>query len=213
MASLTQFDSLIARKSLLKHPFYVKWSKGELTMDDMKVYAKEYFHLARRVPGIVERVRERALERQPELVKFIEENIREEKEHTELWKRFAKSLGISEQELLAHQPSTLVIAAVEGLEKGAEGTFEEAVATMYALERELPAIAETKKDGLCRFYGLTGEDAHIYFDEHLKEQDHLNVWLTVDVSPEVESAVDASLANQNKVLDAVCDVAGLGDCM
>ncbi|PIR53320.1 hypothetical protein COU76_01675 [Candidatus Peregrinibacteria bacterium CG10_big_fil_rev_8_21_14_0_10_49_10] len=66
---------------------------------------------------------------------------------------------------------------------------------------------------MCRFYGLTGEDAHIYFDEHLKEQDHLNVWLTVDVSPEVESAVDASLANQNKVLDAVCDVAGLGDCM
>ncbi|PIR49946.1 pyrroloquinoline quinone biosynthesis protein PqqC, partial [Candidatus Peregrinibacteria bacterium CG10_big_fil_rev_8_21_14_0_10_54_7] len=165
MASLSQFDDLIASRSLLRHPFYVAWSRGELTLDDLRVYAKEYFQLARRVPAIVERVRERALEREPALVDAIEHNLQEEREHTELWKRFARSLGIPEEELLSYEPSAEVLDAVEGLVQGAEGTFEEAVATMYALERELPEISQTKKEGLARFYGLKSEDAHIYFDE------------------------------------------------
>lgn len=211
MASLTQFDALIASKSLLKHPFYVKWTKGELTMDDMRVYAKEYFELARRVPGIVERVRRRAVEKRPDLLPFIDENIREETEHVGLWKRFAGSLGISERELLSYRPSAKVVEAVMELEQAADGTFEEGVAVMYALERELPEIARTKKEGLCKFYGLTGADAHIYFDEHLKEEKHLSVWLTVDVSQVEEEAVRGSLESQNKVLDAVCDAAGI--CM
>ena len=210
MASLAQFDDLISSKSLLKHPFYVAWSKGELTMDDMKVYAREYFQLARRVPAIVERVRERAIEKKPEIVDAIEHNLQDEIEHIELWKRFASSLGISEEELLAYRPSQKVLDAVAGLENGAEGTFDEAVSTMYALERELPEISQTKKDGLCEFYNLTSEDAHIYFDEHLKEAKHLNVWLTVDVTQqEAEGAINDSLENQNKVLDAVCDVCGM----
>lgn len=210
MATLKQFDDLIASQSLLKHPFYVKWSAGELTTDDMKAYAKEYFHLAKRVPAIVERVRDRAIERRPDMVDVIEHNLEDETMHIELWKRFAMSLGISETELLEYKPSAKVQKAVEGLVKGAEGTFEEGVATMYALERELPEISQTKKDGLCKFYGLTSEDAHIYFDEHLKEAKHINVWLNVDVSEkEAEASVRRSLANQNQVLDAVCDVAGI----
>ncbi|PIQ75681.1 pyrroloquinoline quinone biosynthesis protein PqqC [Candidatus Peregrinibacteria bacterium CG10_big_fil_rev_8_21_14_0_10_49_24] len=210
MANLKQFDDLIASRSLLKHPFYVKWSAGELTMDDMKAYAKEYFHLAKRVPAIVERVRDRAIERRPDMVDVIEHNLEDETMHIELWKRFAMSVGVSEKELMEYKPSAKVQKAVEGLVKGAEGTFEEGVATMYALERELPEISQTKKDGLCKFYGLTGEDAHIYFDEHLKEAKHINVWLNVDVSEkEAEASVRESLANQNQVLDAVCDVAGI----
>ena len=210
MANLKQFDDLIASRSLLKHPFYVKWSAGELTMDDMKAYAKEYFHLAKRVPAIVERVRDRAIERRPDMVDVIEHNLEDETMHIELWKRFAMSVGVSEKELMEYKPSAKVQKAVEGQVKGAEGTFEEGVATMYALERELPEISQTKKDGLCKFYGLTGEDAHIYFDEHLKEAKHINVWLNVDVSEkEAEASVRESLANQNQVLDAVCDVAGI----
>jgi len=157
----------------------------------------------------VERVRERALEREPALVDAIEHNLQEEREHTELWKRFARSLGIPEEELLSYEPSAEVLDAVEGLVQGAEGTFEEAVATMYALERELPEISQTKKEGLARFYGLKSEDAHIYFDEHLQEAKHLSVWLAVDVSEEVGGAIERSMQHQNAVLDAVCDVCGM----
>src|SRR3989344_5637722 len=120
---LSQLDSLIASRSLLKHPFYQKWSKGELTLGDMRIYAKEYFHLVERIPGIVARVRDRATD-----AKFraqIEENMHEEQEHVALWKRFAKSLGVSEQELSEHQASPTVIAAVASLESLADEGLEE----------------------------------------------------------------------------------------
>lgn len=215
MTTLKVFDDLIASRSLLQHPFYVKWSKGELSMDDMNVYAKEYFHLAKRIPGIVERVKNRAIEQSPDMQAMIQENMEEEQEHVGLWKRFANSLGITNEELEAYQPSETVQSAVQALEEVAEGTFEDGIAAMYALEKELPEIAATKKEGLCKFYGLESEDAHIYFDEHLKEEKHLQVWLSVQVNDvQAEAAVSKSLEAQNKVLDAVCEVAGIDcDCM
>ena len=41
-------DSLIEERNILKHPFYVAWECGELTRDDLAVYARisvSYTHL------------------------------------------------------------------------------------------------------------------------------------------------------------------------
>ncbi|MSR87222.1 pyrroloquinoline quinone biosynthesis protein PqqC [Candidatus Peribacteria bacterium] len=206
--SLSTLDPLIASRSLLNHPFYLKWSKGELTLDDLRIYAKEYFHLVERIPGIVDRVRARVRDR--DLQMRIGESMREEQEHVELWKRFAKSLGISEVELTAHTPSQKVIDAVQSLEQVAEQGAEEGITAMYAMEAELPKIAETKKNGLCAFYGLTSEDAQIYFDEHLKEEKHLAVWRSFEVDNDrAQAAASTSLTAQNQVLDAVCEKCGI----
>src|SRR3989344_5948331 len=174
MITLSSLDPVIASRSLLQHPFYLRWSKGELTMDDMQAYAKEYFHLVERVPGIVARVRDRATD--GAMRERITQNMQEEQGHVALWKRFAKSVGVSEAELAAHVPSEKVQAAVRHLENTAEQGFEQGVTLMYALELELPKIAYTKKDGLAKFYGLTSEDAQCYFDEHMEEEQHLQVW-------------------------------------
>lgn len=206
--TLSALDPQIAAKSLLKHPFYVRWSKGELTKDELKVYAKEYFHLVERIPGVVERIRDRVTD--PVLRAQIEENRAEEQEHVGLWKRFAKSLGINEQELVSYKPSQKTTDAVISLEGLAEQGMEQGIVAMYALEAELPAIAATKKDGLCKFYGLESEDAQIYFDEHLKEEKHLEVWRKFSVDESGAHAVaDASLIAQNSILDAVCDECGI----
>lgn len=208
---LSQFDSLIASKSLLKHPFYQKWSKGELTLNDMKIYAKEYFHLVERIPGMVASVRDRAADRN--LKNQIDRNVREEQEHVELWKRFAKSVGVSEKELTEYTPSQTVRSAVQNLEKACQGTFSEGVTAIYALELELPAIAKTKKEGLCDFYNLTSEDAQIYFDEHLNEEKHLDVWRSMPIEGDLEEAAETSLAAQHQVLDGVCEICGIRmDC-
>ncbi len=206
--TLSALDALITSRSLLKHPFYQKWSKGELTLGDLRVYAKEYFHLVERIPGMVSRVRARVRDR--DLQGRIDENIREETEHIELWKRFAKSLGISESELMSHRPSQMVMDAVASIEVLAERGMEEGIVGMYALEAELPKIAATKKDGLCTFYGLMSEDAHVYFDEHLKEEEHLKVWRAFSVDAErAHAAAETSLAAQHQVLDAVCALRGI----
>lgn len=210
--TLSTLDPLIDSQSLLKHPFYQKWSKGELTLGDLRVYAKEYFHLVDRIPGIVARVKDRITD--PALKSRIAENEVEEMEHVDLWKRFAWSLGLSEQELLDYQPSQKVIDAVQSLETLAEQGTDEGIAAMYALEAELPKIAQTKKQGLCDFYGLDSEDAQIYFDEHLKEEKHLEVWraFSVDTDRGTQAAA-TSLTAQNRVLDAVCDACGISmDC-
>ena len=212
MNTLTSLHDLIATQSLLKHPFYQKWSKGELTKEDLAFYAKEYFHLVERIPGIVARVHERATDAQSRLK--ISGNIMEEQEHTKLWKRFARSLGISEKELLAHVPSMKTQQAIRSLEKTCEESFEAGVAAVYAIELELPKIAETKKQGLSDFYGLTSEDAQIYFDEHLKEEEHLQVWRSMPMEAcDLTEAARTSMAAQNQVLDAVCEGRGISmDC-
>jgi pyrroloquinoline-quinone synthase len=208
MISLSSFDNLIASRSLLRHPFYLKWSKGELTQEDLVVYAKEYYHLVKHVPGLVSRIKDRVSDK--DLRAKIEENEREEKEHIALWERFALSLGVSDQELAQYQPSTIVCDAVATLEAIMEKSAEEGIAAMYALERELPAIAATKKEGLLKFYGLSSTDAHAYFDEHLGEEKHLEVWRVFPVRfAEAKSAVERSLDAQHKVLDAVCVLRGI----
>lgn len=206
--SLSVLDPMIEGHTLLKHPFYLRWSRGELTVDDLRAYAKEYFHLVERVPGIVARVKDRIPnDRRRRFGRIVEENRREEVHHIDLWKRFAKSLGISEEELQNHKPSSKTCDAVERLEEGAEGNFEDAVTTMYALEHELPLIAKTKKDGLCRFYGLTGEDARCYFDEHEKEEKHLSVWREISVDDvRAPSVARHCLDAQHSLLDAVCEL-------
>ncbi len=204
--TLSSLDPIIASRSLLKHPFYQKWSKGELTRDDLRIYAKEYFHLVSRIPGIVASVAARAAD--AEARKMISKNVTEEQEHVQLWKRFAKSLGISEAELVAYTPSEKARAAVRSLASLAEKDFSSGVTAVYALELELPAIATTKKQGLCDFYGLTSEDAQIYFDEHLKEEGHLNVWRALKADASEDAARD-SMAAQNQVLDAVCEKCGI----
>lgn len=206
--SLSSFDSLIASKSLLKHPFYVRWTKGELSMDDMKVYAREYYALVSAVPEVVSIVLERAKAERPEIVAFIEKNMKEEQEHVALWERFASSMGITIEELRAYQPSASMQAAIQSLKDAVSTSLDAGISAVYAFERELPEIAQTKKEGLVQFYGLTSEDAHVYFDEHLNEEEHLQVWRDAAKSAD-EGAVVASMAAQNKALDAVCEVAGI----
>lgn len=208
---LARLDSIIQKYSLLKHPFYVRWIRGELSLEDLRVYAKEYFHLVKRIPGIVAKVRERMPKQYGERLKhFAEENEREENEHVLLWKRFAKSLGIPKEELELYVPSALTQATVSTLEGLAGRSFGDGVVTMYSIERELPEIARTKKEGLLTFYGLSSADAHAYFDEHIQEEKHLRVWREVAVNGKrARETAEQSLQAQNQLLNAVCGLRGI----
>ena len=211
--NIASFDNIITGNSVLTHYFYEqKWNNGELTEQDMQTYAKEYYHLVKAMPELVKVLLSKATECEEGLRKAIEHNLSDENNHIEMWERFASSFGVSKAELLAYQPSQGMQDAVAELFILAEKSLHDAVAVMYALELDLPQIAKTKKDGLCKFYNKpeSNEDAHIYFDEHLKEEKHINVWKSFNISPErVHSTVLKTLATQHKVLDAICDEAGI----
>jgi len=57
MPSLVELIDLeIQNRSLLKHPFYQMWSNGELTLDHLQGYSKEYSQLVNAIPKMVENV-------------------------------------------------------------------------------------------------------------------------------------------------------------
>ena len=53
---LTDIDNEVERRSLLKHKFYQMWSNGELSLDQLKGYSKEYFQLVKIVPKLVHNI-------------------------------------------------------------------------------------------------------------------------------------------------------------
>jgi hypothetical protein len=46
-----QLDARIGKYDLLCHPFYKAWSAGELTRDDLREYAQDYYHQVEAFPS------------------------------------------------------------------------------------------------------------------------------------------------------------------
>jgi len=167
MSSLVELIDLeIQNRSLLKHPFYQKWSNGELTLDHLQGYSKEYSQLVNAIPKMVENVGMLTTDKKTHFA--IVENQKEESEHIELWAKFASSLGVSKNILLRYGGSIDTNLAISKLINLTSGSFEEAICAMYAYEMELPKISRSKIDGLKGFYNITGTDAIEYFKTHKK---------------------------------------------
>lgn len=206
---IERIDSEIEGRSLLKHPFYQMWSEGKLTLDHLRGYSKEYFQLVKAVPEFVENIS--ALTADPSIKESVEQNMKEESEHIEQWIRFAGAIGIQRKELVNYIATEKTNDAISDLTHITSLSLEQAVAAMYAYEKELPKISRSKIDGLKKFYGMSdGTDATNYFEIH-EEADvrHAAVWRNIiqkiPVAKE-QLAFDAavlSLEIQNKLLDSV----------
>jgi pyrroloquinoline-quinone synthase len=208
MNIVERIDSEIEKRSLLKHPFYQMWSEGKLTVDHLKGYSKEYFQLVKAVPVMVENIATNS----PTVNPDIANNAAEEASHIEPWTRFAKSLGVSSDELSAYQGDERANVAVAAMKKLSRLSFEQSVAAMYAYEAELPKISRAKIDGLKKFYAMNSKDANEYFEIH-EEADvrHAQVWrdLLLAMPEEKQNgayhAAIESLQAQNHLLDSVME--------
>jgi pyrroloquinoline-quinone synthase len=208
MSLLVRIDAEIEKQSLLKHPFYRKWSDGELTKKNLAGYSLEYFQLVKAVPRMVSNVGSFA---RPGRMGLIKENLAEELTHIDPWVRFAGSLGVKRSMLEGYPGAPATLSAVDALNRLTASSFTEGAAAMYAYEKELPKISRSKIDGLKKHYGMEGKDATNYFELH-EEADvrHAAVWrsfLARTSQPEevVMNAVTGSLKAQNALLDSVMD--------
>ena len=205
MNIVQRIDSEIERRSLLKHSFYQMWSEGKLTIDHLQGYSLEYFQLVKAIPKFVRRIAAKMMDNED-----IANNAKEEAEHVEPWVRFATALGVSRNDLFDYSGAGMTNAAVTRMMELADASFEEAVATMYAYEMELPKISRSKIDGLKKFYGMNSEDATKYFEIH-EEADvkHAQVWreilnkIPADKQEAALVAAVESLKAQNMLLDSV----------
>ncbi|MFB5615603.1 MAG: TenA family transcriptional regulator [Nitrosopumilus sp.] len=204
MNIIQKIDEMIEERSLLKHPFYQMWSDGKLTKESLAGYSKEYFQLVKAVPAFMAPIIEKAPD---SVVSELVENQQEESDHIKPWIAFAGELGISEDELISYSGTAKTQKAVSDLNE-LMVTFDGGSSAMYAFEKEIPKISQTKLDGLAEFYGMTSDEATEYFKLHTEADiRHAASWRnileksSIDYHKLVEIA-DKSISAQNLLLDS-----------
>src|SRR6476646_7718684 len=98
---LDQIDRDIAEKHLLKHPFYLAWTRGELSKEALADYARQYYYHVAAFPTYLSAVHAQC-DDQPTRRQLLDNLIDEEAgspNHPELWLKFAEGLGLTNSEV------------------------------------------------------------------------------------------------------------------
>jgi pyrroloquinoline-quinone synthase len=167
---IDELREVIEARSLLKHPFYQAWQRGELRLEDLSGYAEQYYAHVLAFPQYVSSAHAICPdqgERQELLENLIEEE-RGEENHPELWLRFAEGVGATRAQVegAAALPRTRALVDLYR-EATSRRSFAEACAALYVYESQVPEVAKTKIDGLKRFYGIDDARSLEFFEVHI----------------------------------------------
>ena len=143
------------RHDVLNHPFYTRWSAGELTRAELADYSGQYRHAVESIADLSTYAAER-LPEHPDLAGHAEE----EHAHVALWDGFVEAVGGS----TAAAPTAETEACVE-VWSDRDGTLA-ALGRLYAIESGQPAISQTKLEGLREHYGIDSPAGTGYFTVH-----------------------------------------------
>ena len=198
---LSELDAHIAKYDLLCHPFYKAWSAGELTRDDLREYAQDYYHHVEAFPSYLATLAERLEDgeaRRAVLANMADENGGDDAApHAHLWLDFAEGMG-SSCDLAGHAPVTEVLQLIEHMESVArEGSTEEALAAFYAYESQVPRVAKEKERGLRAMYSANDKTCGYFTLHATADVYHSQVW-----RKQLEKRVAANPEKAEKALDA-----------
>ena len=140
-------DSKISEYNLLDHPFYQAWRVGELPIEALKCYAREYGAFISTMPKGWETLKDT-------------ETAEEETEHIDMWADFADGLNTEVSEAQIPQVKSLLDTAEDLFSQS-----ETALGALYAFEAQQPATAKSKLAGLKEFYQLP-KKVEPYFETH-----------------------------------------------
>jgi pyrroloquinoline-quinone synthase len=202
---LAKIDAAIAEKSLLKHPFYQDWQMGKLTRQDLQLYASQYY---RHVEAFPKHLRVLAARTEGPIRDIVLENLAEEENpsqpHPKLWRDFAATVGVNEEDITCCPALPGTQAVVETFrEIVGDRTVAEAVAALYAYEAQVPEIATTKIEGLQKFYGVSSSKGLAYFAVHEEaDKAHRAAWRNW-LEEHAHGDEAEILATTNEALDAL----------
>ena len=144
-----------SRWNVLDHPFYTRWSKGELTLDELGRYSGQYRHAVEAIASMSASAAEAAPER-ADLTRHADE----EAAHVRLWDGFVGAVGGSTDADAGAETTECVDAWT------ADDGLLETLARLYAIESGQPEISRTKREGLASFYGIENGSGTAYFRVH-----------------------------------------------
>ncbi|MGE5207877.1 MAG: CADD family putative folate metabolism protein [Alphaproteobacteria bacterium] len=168
---LDKIDHTIAAKHLLKHPFYLAWTRGELSREALADYARQYYHHVAAFPTYLSAAHAKCddLTTRKTLLNNLIDEEAGSPNHPELWLQFADGLGIAASEVREAEkwPETQnLIDTFRSLCR--DGSTVEGLAALYAYESQIPAICESKIDGLKKHYGFADPNHYEYFSVHIE---------------------------------------------
>jgi pyrroloquinoline-quinone synthase len=177
MQLFERIDEARERWNVLRHPFYLRWERGELTRDELAFYAGEYRHAVVALAGAA-------------VASGDEGHAREEREHVALWDDFAAAVA-------AEPPADPLPQTRECAEAWSPEDELEALAVLSAVEAAQPAISETKLRGLVDHYGFEpGTAGTRYFELHAeRDVEHARearAWLGERAQPADEDRLAAA---------------------
>jgi len=168
---LDQIDKDIAAKHLLKHPFYLAWTRGELSREALADYARQYYHHVATFPTYLSAVHANCDDQstRKELLNNLIDEEAGSPNHPELWLNFAEALGVSARDAqnVEKWPETKnLIDTFRSVCR--DGSTAEGLMALYSYESQIPAICESKIDGLKKHYGFADPKHYEYFSVHIE---------------------------------------------
>jgi pyrroloquinoline-quinone synthase len=209
-----KLDARIAKYDLLCHPFYKAWSAGELTRDDLREYAQDYYHHVEAFPSYLAALGMRLEE--GELRRAVLANMCDEKgvdgrpgrdsvPHSDLWLDFAEGMG-SSRNLEWHSPVPEIRQLIRSFQQVAsEGSPEDALAAFYVYESQVPRIAQEKERGLREMYGADDKTCGYFALHATADVFHSRVWRKqlekrIEAHPEAADAALDAAENAARIL-------------
>jgi pyrroloquinoline-quinone synthase len=166
-----------ARWNVLEHPFYQRWSAGELSREELAAYSGQYRHATVAIARLSAAVAESASEAErAELGRHAEE----EGAHVGLWDGFVEAVGGE----VGAAPTPETRECVDAWTAGDDRLSQ--LVRLFAIESGQPAISRTKREGLAEHYGIGDGPGNEYFRVHEKAD--------VEHAAEGRSLVEAHLA-------------------
>ena len=164
-------DSKVAERAMLSHPFYQAWTEGQLPLDTLRAYARQYFHHVEAFPRAVSAVHSACDDRDGR--RILAENLAEEEgleagkqDHASLWLMFASGLGESEAAAREQQLNPETEALIETFRRLSRRSYASGLGALYAYESQFPAVAAAKIEGLIERYGIDDEETLRFFRVH-----------------------------------------------
>ena len=200
---LWALEERIARYDLLCHPYYKAWTAGQLTRDDLRQYASDYYQHVASFPACLSTLHSRlddGKQRRAVLRNLCGEEI-EGRPHSELWLDFAEGMGADRDQVLEHRPPPEVRELVREFRRVArDGSTAEALAAFYAYESQVPRVAKAKADGLGERYAADVRTCGYFRLHQFADVEHSQVWqelVSMEIAAHPEQAESALAAAEN----------------
>src|SRR4051794_21725640 len=171
MSTSSLIDTKVAEGAMFSHPFYQAWTEGRLSLDELRAYARQYFHHVEAFPQAVSAVHSACPDRDGR--RMLAENLAEEEgveagkqDHATLWLMFACGLGESEEAVRAQGLNPETQALMDTFRGLSRRSYASGLGALYAYESQFPAVATAKIEGLIDRYGISDEETLRFFRVH-----------------------------------------------